>query len=75
VDNELFKRTLENIWIAEIIRSECILFYKLRKHYGSYDGDHWNQVINIGRREDKLSRFWDRIPALISALGEINLKG
>lgn len=74
-DNELFKRTLENIWIAEIVRSECILFYKLRKYYGSHDGDHWNQVISIGRREDKLTRFWDRIPALLSALGEINLKG
>ena len=74
-DHELFKRTLENIWIAEIIRSECILFYQLRKHYESYDGDHWNQVISIGHKENRLPRFWDRIPALLFALGEINLKG
>ncbi len=74
-DNELFKRTLENIWIAEIVRSECILFYQLRKQYESYDGDHWNQVISIGHKENRLPRFWDRIPALLFALGEINLKG
>lgn len=74
-DEELFKRTLEIIWMAEIIRSECILFYKLRNNYEQNEGDHWNRVISIGRRENNLTRFWDRIPALLFALGEINLKG
>ena len=74
-DDELFKRALETIWIAEIIRSECVLFYKLRKIYVPNEGDHWDKIINIGKRENNLPRFWDRIPALLFSLSEINLKG
>jgi len=62
-DNELkLVGSIESLWKAEIIRTECILLATLHQYYGSPSGAHWDTVEGIANTEKNLRPMWDRIP-------------
>jgi hypothetical protein len=68
-DNELaLIGDLENLWKAEIIRTECILLATLYIHYNSPTGEHWDTVKRIASSEENLRTVWDRIPEVFSII-------
>lgn len=58
--------SIESLWKAEIIRTECILLSILHQHYGSPSGGHWDTVKRIAKVEKNLRPVWDRIPEVFS---------
>jgi hypothetical protein len=68
VNREGFKRSLELLWKAEIIRTMCMLLSKLRSHYGCPDDAHWHLVSKAAKATSFVRSVWERIPDLAGLL-------
>ncbi len=68
INREGFKRSLELLWKAEIMRTMCMLLSKLQNHYGCATNRHWDLVSKAARTASFVQSVWERIPNLVGLL-------
>lgn len=68
INREGFKRSLELLWKAEIMRTICILLSKLQGYYGCHTNKHWQLVSKAAKTASFVKSVWERLPNLAGLL-------
>ena len=68
-DYREFRKWLEKIWIAEILRRTIVILCNLDDHYGKINNAHWKIIRNIGKQN--LSKtLWKQLPRVIQIISD-----
>jgi len=68
-DNIKFRKWLEKIWIAEILRRTVVILGNLDSYYGQIKESHWITIRNIFNKQDLTKTLWKQLPRVIQILG------
>ena len=67
-DNREFRKWLEKIWIAEILRRTVVILGNLDDYYGNINTPHWKLIRTIFNKQDISKTLWKQLPRVIQIL-------
>lgn len=67
-DLRKFRKILEKIWFAEILRRAVVILGHLDEYYGSKSGMHWETIRKIFKKTKLGITLWKQLPKVLSII-------